>query len=290
MDVLPVDRIFVLELSGADAGKHVQRFCTADVLSLADGAGTEAMFLNVKGKLLAWGEVYRCGESWFVCGLENQGARLQQHLDRYVIREDVKFAERTGELSAFVVPVESAAPWGVRMVREDRALRLTSRAWGAGWELRLVPRGAETPAELEALRSGVSAADGERLETRRIERRYPRFGIDISEDSLPQELDRDAQAICFTKGCYLGQETVARIDALGHVNRKLVTLAGQGEKPACGSELKAGDAAVGSISSVAATSEGWVALATVKRSFAKIGSVLTTVVGSEAHVVAGVLD
>lgn len=290
MDVLPVDRIFMLELTGADAGKHVQRFCTADVLSLADGAGTEAMFLNVKGKLLAWGEVYRCGETWLVGGLEHQGARLQQHLDRYVIREDVKFAERTGELSAFLVPAEGTSPWSLRMVREDRALRLTSRAWGAGYELRLVTRGAETPVEREALRSGVSAVDGEALEARRIERRYPRFGIDISDDSLPQELDRDALAICFTKGCYLGQETVARIDALGHVNRKLVTVAGQGERPACGSELKAAETAVGSISSVAARSEGWVALATVKRSCAKIGSVLTTTLGSEANVVAGVVD
>ena len=55
----------------------------------------------------------------------------------------------------------------------------------------------------------------------RIESGTPRFGVDITDENLPQEVARDNRAISFTKGCYLGQETVARIDALGHVNRKL---------------------------------------------------------------------
>ena len=58
----------------------------------------------------------------------------------------------------------------------------------------------------------------------RIEHQTPWFGMDASDANLPQELRRDEQAISFTKGCYLGQETVARIDALGHVNQHLVGL------------------------------------------------------------------
>ena len=58
----------------------------------------------------------------------------------------------------------------------------------------------------------------------------PLFGQDITDDNLPQEVNRDSVAISFTKGCYLGQETVARIDALGRVNRKLVGLAFSGDQ------------------------------------------------------------
>ena len=59
------------------------------------------------------------------------------------------------------------------------------------------------------------------FETARIEAGTPLYGRDITAENLPQEIDRDRLAISFTKGCYLGQETVARIDALGHVNRLL---------------------------------------------------------------------
>ena len=62
------------------------------------------------------------------------------------------------------------------------------------------------------------------METFRIEAGWPRYGRDLTEDNLPQEVGRDRLAISFTKGCYLGQETVARIDSRGHVNRLLTGL------------------------------------------------------------------
>src|SRR4029453_1620592 len=74
------------------------------------------------------------------------------------------------------------------------------------------------------LDSGAALCGTDAVETARIEAGFPLFGRDITDDNLPQEVGRDAKAISFTKGCYLGQETVARIDALGHVNRSLVGL------------------------------------------------------------------
>jgi folate-binding protein YgfZ len=62
------------------------------------------------------------------------------------------------------------------------------------------------------------------LDVLRIENRIPFYGIDIDAKNLPQEIGRDSWAISFTKGCYLGQETVARLDSLGHVNRHWVAL------------------------------------------------------------------
>ena len=66
---------------------------------------------------------------------------------------------------------------------------------------------------------GLLEVPPEVFDTLRIEAGTPVFGRDVDEDNLPQEVGRDAVAISFVKGCYLGQETVARIDALGHVNR-----------------------------------------------------------------------
>ena len=67
----------------------------------------------------------------------------------------------------------------------------------------------------------ATACDLAAFETLRIEAGTPLFGVDFNDNNLPQEVGRDDRAISFTKGCYLGQETVARIDALGHVNQQL---------------------------------------------------------------------
>jgi folate-binding protein YgfZ len=128
----------------------------------------------------------------------------------------------------------------------------------------------------------------EALEIVRIEQGYPWFGVDISEDNLPQEVGRNLKAISFTKGCYLGQETVARIDALGHVNKTLCGVAFNGEAlPTAGLELFAADKVVGQI-----TSACWspklgrpLALAYVRRGQQTPGTKLTSSLG-EAEVVA----
>src|SRR5437764_9919773 len=78
--------------------------------------------------------------------------------------------------------------------------------------------------------AGAVRCEAAVVESARLEAGFPLFGLDITDDNLPQEVARDAKAISFTKGCYLGQETVARIDALGHVNRLLVRLRVDGER------------------------------------------------------------
>ena len=86
----------------------------------------------------------------------------------------------------------------------------------------------------------------------RVESGCPLYGIDFNENNLPQELNRNALAIHFRKGCYLGQETVARIDALGHVNKRLAMISIIGEElPAIGAVIRRGDDTVGQVTSVA---------------------------------------
>ena len=94
--------------------------------------------------------------------------------------------------------------------------------------------------------AGITPCGESAFEAARIEWGFPLYGRDITEANLPQEVARDALAISFTKGCYLGQETVARIDALGHVNKTLVGLRFVSPTvPADGSELTAVGQVVG---------------------------------------------
>jgi folate-binding protein YgfZ len=100
------------------------------------------------------------------------------------------------------------------------------------------------------------------------------MGIDIWDKCIPQEVDRTAQAICFTKGCYLGQETIARLDALGQIQKKLSIV--QSELPALcsGSQLLAGEKEVGRITSSVQSNAGSTALAVLRRGFYEPGTEL----------------
>ena len=106
----------------------------------------------------------------------------------------------------------------------------------------------------------------------RLERRVPLDGTDVDERNLPQEVDRCATAISFTKGCYLGQETVARIDAVGRVNQQLRLLRIDGEASA-GDELTVDDKVVGRLTSVSWSPqyESLIGLGYVRRELAKQG-------------------
>jgi tRNA-modifying protein YgfZ len=125
--------------------------------------------------------------------------------------------------------------------------------------------------------AGARPCQADAVEAARLEAGFPYFGRDITDENLPQEVNRNQQAISFTKGCYLGQETVARIDALGHVNRLLVGLRFQADEvPAPATRLSAGDKEVGHVTSAcySPTLQVPLALGYVRRQHAKPGSKL----------------
>jgi folate-binding protein YgfZ len=122
---------------------------------------------------------------------------------------------------------------------------------------------------------GLAHGDAATFEAARIEAGTPCSGRDVTPENLPQEVGRDARAINFVKGCYLGQETVARIDALGHVNKHLKGLKiAQGPAPRQGATIEAAGKAVGTITS-AAELPGWdhpLALGYIRTSHAAAGT------------------
>ncbi|MGH7407707.1 MAG: YgfZ/GcvT domain-containing protein, partial [Candidatus Methylomirabilales bacterium] len=116
------------------------------------------------------------------------------------------------------------------------------------------------------------------FETVRVEAGTPWYGLDFDENNLPQEAGLETTAVSFTKGCYIGQETVARIHFRGHVNRRLTGLALQGERlPARGSRVLKGEAEVGRVTSaVRSPARGApVALAVLRREVGEPGTSLT---------------
>jgi folate-binding protein YgfZ len=117
------------------------------------------------------------------------------------------------------------------------------------------------------------------LEGLRILAGTPKNGQDVTSANLPQEIDRNAVAINFTKGCYLGQETVARLDALGHVNKLLRRLSIEGAAlPPPGALVRSGEREVGTITSVGRAPDGGVvALAILRVKEANVGATVEVV-------------
>lgn len=279
----------LFKMSGADCKKHLHSFCTADILGLSDGQCTEAFVLNEKGKLLGYVHVLCLGADLVISGHGAQSQTLIQHLDKFVIREDVKFTDMSEEWTAlFIAGAKSPdlveERFGVRNV-EGRVLETENeKRWmlaavevaGPGYLVLLPAEDADSCVQsLESV--NATLCDQSVLEALRIKSGTPWFGIDCGESNLPQELQRDDKAISFEKGCYLGQETVARIDALGRVNQLLVRLCYDADAaPQANDEYLVDDKVVCRVTSVAQDFEtgGWSGLGYVRRPHHKSGTQL----------------
>jgi folate-binding protein YgfZ len=185
--------------------------------------------------------VFREDDSLVLETVGGQAGGLIEHFEKYVIQEDVELYDRSQQWEEIVL-MGPQAPQRCREILIEPAPERTGdhlrvSTFGASLAVRRVPM-SHTPALLissvpdaiaqlqAALRDrGVTACQQAAFDQVRVEAGWPLFGQDVSEQNLPQEVNRDGTAISFEKGCYLGQETVARIDSLGHVNQKLLGLA-----------------------------------------------------------------
>ncbi len=291
-----------IEITGEDRSKLLHSFCTNDIEKLAPGDGCEAFITNVQGKTVGFVFVLCSDQSLYLETAPGHGQAIIGHLNRYVIREDVEFHDRTPtfgtillaglkstellqKLSASTVPTQLYGHVSRQISDVDVAVRCVPTAGQPSYSIVFYANSLD---QLTATFSGeATACSSEAIEICRIENGVPEFGIDITDANLPQEVDRDAAAISFSKGCYLGQETVARLDALGHVNRKLVAMRFAGEQvPERGTELSVGEKVIGHITSAAVSPryDGVLALGYVRREHFAAGTTLSSPVG-DAEVV-----
>jgi len=265
-----------IEFTGDDRAAFLHNLCTNDIRRLQPGQGCEAFITNVQGKTIGHGYVFCEASSLLFDTVPGQGATLLPHLEKYHIREKVVVHDRSTEWSEILVAGDQAGDLVHRLsgvsppvgrcdsVHVDPLFPERPSRSAPAISLRRVDLcGPQTfllsgeTAAIEAawaalLGAGARSCGHETVEMARIEAGTPLFGQDITDKNLPQELGRDALAISFTKGCYLGQETVARIDALGHVNQTLRGLRFHRQiVPTPGTVLTAADKTVAHVTSAA---------------------------------------
>ena len=247
-----------IELTGGDRARFLHNFCTSDIKSLASGQGCEAFVTNVKGRVLGHIFVFAAPASLWIESGPGTEESLLSHLDRYLITEDVALHARTAEcgelfasgprsaaaLRAANIEAASLQPYAHMAVDTlDHPCFVRRVDWlGAPGYLLSAPR-VHLAALWQRLFDGnLTPAGSQAFEALRIEAGLPVYGRDVTEDHMAQEVGRTKLAISFTKGCYLGQEPIARIDALGHVNRELRGLRlSEGPVPDPDSAVTAGD-------------------------------------------------
>lgn len=243
-----------IELTGTDRIKFLNGFSTNDIKSLQAGDGCEAFLTNVKGRVLAHVFVFATANSLWIDTIPGQETVIINHLDRYLIREDVQLNGRsqergelflTGPVAAQLLMLDPELPPFGSVTREAFGVPLEIRRadiLGSPGFLLSIPRSVVQSTRQSLLTIGCLAGSAEEFETRRIEAGFPYQGRDISDENLAQEVARTRQCISFTKGCYLGQEPIARLDAMGHTNRELRRiLFDAGSDPTPGASLRSVD-------------------------------------------------
>ncbi len=263
-----------VELAGPDARAFLHNLCTNDIKDRPVGGGCEAFLLSAKGRVVAHVLVghYQQPDSatLLLDTVPDQAGVVGAHLEHYLISERVELADRTEVYGLFHLCGPAAATaleaaTGHRLADlaplHNRAVEWPAEDRPRCWVRRHAPLGldgydiffpAQRSLELwRQLRDGGAVPAGmEAYETLRIEAGTPEFGPDIDAQRFVMEIGRTPQAISYSKGCYLGQESVVMARDRGQVNRTLVGVRAPGpELLPAGARLLRGNDEVGQITS-----------------------------------------
>jgi folate-binding protein YgfZ len=255
-----------LALTGGDAKDFLHGQVTNDILGLEPGRGCYAAFLTRKGKMLGDLRVFDVGDELL---LDCERVALQELFNmirRFKLGRDVELHKRTLELALLSV-IGPDAPALAGPNEHDNA-----RVSLGGAEVIAVTTDVGldvfcAAADRDAVRAALEFPDGDEAEAEivRVERGRPRYGVDLDDSVIPQEAGLNERAVSFTKGCYVGQETVARLHYRGKPNRRLLGLRLSEPAPS-GTELRLGEKVVGKLGSVVVSPEhGPIALALIRR-------------------------
>ncbi len=275
-----------LALSGGGAKEFLQGQVTNDVEALNPGEGCYAAFLTPKGKMLGDLRVLDTGEELL---LDTERVALQELFNmirRFSIGFDLELHKRTLEsgLLSLIGPDVVPAPEPEHAHALVTVGGVSARAIRTDVGVDLLCDAADVGALLGAL--DLPTLSDEEVELVRIEHGRPRYGVDLDDTVIPQEAGLNERAVSFTKGCYVGQETVARLFYRGKPNRSLRGLR-LSSAAAAGDRLTGGERELGQITSATwSPTFGPIGLALVRRE-APVG---TTVSVGENGVTAEVVE
>jgi folate-binding protein YgfZ len=249
----------LVRVTGSDRVAFLQGMLTNDVASLAPGHGCPALLLTIQGRVTADVRVLAADDGVLLDVDVRMRTELVEALEKLLVADDVELAAPVSPVALVGVEGPDAerlvgvalAPYAHAAVtlagipvRAQRA----SEVRGAGVVLH-VPADAAPRVWDAIIAAGATPCGMEALEGRRIEVGVPRVGLDMDGSTLALEVPVD-DAISASKGCYLGQEVVARGTARGHVNRRLTALRLDGPEPPRGSPLVRDGKDVGHLTSV----------------------------------------
>ena len=289
-----------IRVTGDDRVKWLQSLISNDILPLQPGQGRYSSFLTHKGKMLGYFRVYtlsdclwvedvgevgdatfqalrkfllygtkakmeNCAESWGLLLISGPKACATVNAAFGVDMSDLKpvsaIAAQIGGHASFVMRTEETG-------EDDLEILLPADALSAAWE-RLLEAGATY---------GIKAVGGHAREALRIEAGLPKAGPDLNEEIVPPEANLEGKAFSLNKGCYPGQEVVARMDTYGNVRRHLVGLVLKSSAlPTKGAKLYSGDREIGWVSSATMSPQqkGVIALGFPLRDFSTPNTALT---------------
>jgi folate-binding protein YgfZ len=288
----------LIEVRGSDRIRWLDGMVTADVKALekrGEGAGCLALLLTHRGAIVADLRVGRLGDTLLLECPKGEISRIRAVLEKMIIADDVVLGDRSegfavlgiegarsGEVLARALgggALPGAGGWA-ELSFEGSPILVAAFGWSGeqAYQLRVLP--ARVGAVREAIERaadslGVACVAGDRalLEVLRVEAGIPALGAELDEDVLPPEA-RLERAIAVNKGCYVGQEIVARLRSRGQVNHLLVGLRlDAGALPEVGTALAVAGRSTGEITSVALSpSQGAIALGYVRREHAEVGT------------------
>ena len=273
----------VIELQGGEAAEFLQGQVTNDVEALEVGEGCYAALLDHKGKLRTDMRVLRVAGDRLSVDAESIARRVLTHnFETYSLGRDVRTRDLTDErlVVSLIGPASRDRLDAAPPERENACLEshgTLSVTTDLGVDL-IVPAD-----EVDAARALAEPVDEEVGECLRIESGRPRLGRDMDASTMPQEAGINERAVSFTKGCYVGQETVARLFYRGKPNRHLRGLR-LAEPCSTGETIRLGEKEVGVLGSACESPAfGPIALALVRREASPgdevaVGEITATVV------------
>jgi folate-binding protein YgfZ len=231
----------LVRMTGEDRMRLLHAMATNDIQKLPAWHGCYTFFLNAQGRILADAHVFVLDNSYLLDTEPEIGEKLLQHLDQYIIADDVTLADESqqwavidveGPKSSELLEQLNAKPfeqqWEIQ-IWEGGMIAAVSAAAPSGFRI-FIPASEKADVITKLTNTGIPEAKPDEVRTVRIENGKPRYGEDISERYLSQETNQ-MHAVAYGKGCYLGQEIVERVRSRAQIHRMLHSVRIRSQSP-----------------------------------------------------------
>ena len=287
-----------ITVKGKDRVKFLQGLATNDIRELSEGKGLYTVIPTVKGKIASEGIVLNFPEVLLLMVHPDLREKTTQILNRYKIGTDAQVEDVTEKTGLLSLQGPKSASFLKQWIADDISLLppyhyfstkietiscdLIHHRWSGenGFDI-LVPSSEFKTMQTLLLERGkpceLTPVGVNAYETLRIEAGVPLYGQELSEEILPQEAGLESKAISYTKGCYIGQETIARLHYIGHTNRSLVGLfVNHPDIPQKNDKIMSGEKILGAVTSAvfSPSLQKVIAMAYVQRQFIQTGTPL----------------